>query len=499
MSLVESLPRFLASFKRFLNWEIGASILVLLAALVCAWPELRGMATSSLWQDELYSIEHYSSKGPLFTMTHYTFANNHIFFNLLNSITPGTKRFEPLRARFWSFIFLSLTVSVILISQISAGRPFQGSLQLFLLLANLPLLDLLLQARGYGFLAFAAISCTVLTWIYFRKPSPLPLIGLPVVIWLGTWTVPTFGLFGAALLLTLLLYTRDWRWLPAGGCTFAAILLVYWPVRASFLEIARTYAFVWGKEFGDWNAVGDVLSTYFLFGAASWFTLLVSALLIVGVSCHFSRSAEDRASLCVGLSVLITFIACLAMETAARRTVAYTVIPLAFVAVTLYGHFFRRLAFPSLRIFVTTTLVLAALAFSAHLHSTFRFLPIEAWRETARQIETRFPKATEVVARFRPQWLQVYLSPNYPMTGRFDLAKFRSGRQIVVDSSFPLAQENASQAAKARFPISLLPPGYRTETVPQRRGGAQKIYFSGFIRGDSPASVGGADEPAPRR
>jgi hypothetical protein len=481
MSFLESLPGFPASPRRFLNWEIGASILVLAAGLVCAWPELRGMATTSLWQDELYSIEHYSSKGPLFTMTHYTFANNHIFFNLLNSITPGKNRFEPLRARFWSFIFLSLTITVILISQVSTGQPFLGSLQVFLLLANIPLLDLLLQARGYGFLAFAALTCTVLTWRYFRHPSLLPLIGLPLMIWLGTWTVPTFGMFGATLLITLLLYTRDWRWLPAGACACAAILLVYWPVRASFLEIARTYASIWGKEFRDCNAVSDVLSTYFLFGAANWFTFLVSALLIVGVTRHFSRSAETKTSLCVGLSVLVTFSVCLAMETAARRTVAYTVIPLGFVAVTLFGHFLRHIAFPPTRIFVTTIVVLAALAFSAHLRRTFRFVPIEAWRETAREIENRFPKGTEIVARFRPQWLGVYLSSNYPVTRQFDLAKFSCGRQIVVDSSFSLAQQNTGEGIGTDFPVSLLPPGYRTATVPQQRGDMQKIYFSKSI------------------
>ena len=47
MSSVESRPRFLASPHLFLNWEIGATILLLAAAFVCAWPEVRGMATAS--------------------------------------------------------------------------------------------------------------------------------------------------------------------------------------------------------------------------------------------------------------------------------------------------------------------------------------------------------------------------------------------------------------------------------------------------------------------
>jgi hypothetical protein len=46
-----------------INWEIGATIIVLAAAFVCAWPEVRGMAKTSLWQDELWTIARFSSKG----------------------------------------------------------------------------------------------------------------------------------------------------------------------------------------------------------------------------------------------------------------------------------------------------------------------------------------------------------------------------------------------------------------------------------------------------
>jgi hypothetical protein len=89
-----------------INWEIGATIIVLAAAFVCAWPEVRGMAKTSLWQDELWTIARFSSKGTFNTLTNYN-ANNHIFFNLLNPLTPG-KPFEPARARLWSFLSVTL-------------------------------------------------------------------------------------------------------------------------------------------------------------------------------------------------------------------------------------------------------------------------------------------------------------------------------------------------------------------------------------------------------
>ena len=73
-----------------------------------------------------------------------------------------------------------------------------------------------------------------------------------------------------------------------------------------------------------------------------------------------------------------------------------------------------------------------------------------------------------MVAQFRPQWLTIYLSADYPLTKQFDMAKFMAGKQIVVDSSF---------WRKDRFQIDNLPQGYALKTVPQRRGEKQTIYF----------------------
>jgi hypothetical protein len=70
--------------------------------------------------------------------------------------------------------------------------------------------------------------------------------------------------------------------------------------------------------------------------------------------------------------------------------------------------------------------VVAVVAWILILQSrrTFHFLPIEAWLETLNRVEERFPRRVEVVARFRRQWLKAYLSGNYPITNKIDLAKF---------------------------------------------------------------------------
>ena len=461
-----------------MNWEIGATILVLAAALVSAWPELQGMTTASLWQDELFSIEQYSSKGPLFVITHYHEANNHILFNLINSLTPGEDRFNPFFARFWSFAFVLLTVVLAMTAWGLAGLPFLGSLQVFLLLANMRNIDLLLQARGYGLLALIALSCALLTWDYFLQKSLFPLLVLLLLVWLGSWTVPTFAFFGGSLLLVLFIYSRDWRWLPGGAAALIGIIAAYWPVHRSLFENRQDLHCLLGQGIRKLERhqrhANSLLSLWngqlvYLFGLHD--------------SPHRRRSSSlsspaNKAALCLGLAVLTTFILCLKMETAAKRTVAFLVVPLGFIALNLLRGCLRNDLRPRLAIAMTSGITAATIALALYLHATYRFIPIEAWRETARMIEKQFPKGTQVVATFRSRWIRIYLSDDYPIVKQLDKALFTARKQIVVDSSFALPQENAGQASQSRFPVKTLPLGYRMETVPQIRGGSQRIYFS---------------------
>ena len=455
------------SSPRWLTLELIIALLLVIVASIYAWPEIKGMATSSLWQDELYTIDRFSSRGPKYVMTNYN-ANNHIVFNILNSLTTGKHPFQPFSARFWSFICLILTVALTLFYYTAAHRPFDGGAQLFLFLANLPALDLALQARGYGFLAFAAVLCTVIAWQYFRRPSLMALVALPLVVWLATWTVPTFIFFGGGLLLTMFVYTRDRRWLVSGVCALLAIVLAYWPVHGALLRSFNGYSKDWGKPFASWSAISDLLSTYLLFGTASWVTFLIAILAVIALCRKRVRDAKVKTSVCAGCSTLIALVISLKMETPPLRTVAYLATPIAFIFVTVMTAPFREGTLQRFRLHMMTAVALAAFAFALQSGKKFHFRPIEAWLETAHRIEEGFPKGTEVVARFRPEWLRVYLSGSYPIVQDLDVAKFRAGRQIVVDSSFWV---------KSRFPLNTLPRGYGVDTVPQRRGrGVQRIY-----------------------
>jgi hypothetical protein len=453
--------------RRFFHLPCLAASLMLAATFLCVWPEVRGMASTSLWVDELYSIKEYSAKGPSFTMTHYI-PNNHIFFNLLNSLTPGRDRFNPLRARLWSVVFVALAFLIIIVSQALAGQLFEGSFQSFLFLANLANLDLILQARGYSVLAFAALLCIILTWDYFRRPSLVPFVGMALAVWVGAWSVPIFLFFGGALFSVLLIYSRDWRWLVSGAFALALIGLVYWPVRNAVLESARSYGGEWGTEFKTWAAIGDIFSRYLCFRVSDWLTFLIVTLVTVAFLSGHIKSPAEKASLCLGLAILLSFTVCLKMQTPLKRTMAFTVVPFGFIATTLLARFLRSVAPRWQRLGIMFGITIAALVFAGHVQKTFHFVPMEAWLETARTIERRFPKGTEVAAQFRPELLSLYLSPDYPMTKQFDPAKFMAAKQIVVDSSF---------MPERRFQINQLPRGYAETPVRQRRGGKQTIYF----------------------
>lgn len=447
--------------------ELIISLLLSVAGLICAWPEIKGMATSSLWQDELYTIDEFSSHGAKFVLTHYN-TNNHILFNLLNSFHARKDRYHPTLARSWSFVFATLAVAAAIGYHAWRRRLFEGSAQVFLLLANIRMLDLILQARGYGFLALAALLCSIIAWHYFRFESTLALVALPIVVFLGTWTVPTFVVFGGSLIVAILVYSRDLRWFVSGASALLAIGIAYWPVHSYLQRDITAYAGLYGREFATWNAINDLFSTFLFFGSGAWLTLLLLVLVIVRLSRSQPRRPRGKASVCLGFCILFTLVVVLKMQTPPERTVAYLVVPFAFVLITVIAEPLREAGASRAWLGTMIFTLVAALAFTWHFHRTFHFLPIEAWRETAQKVEAQFPEGTEVVATFRSERLKPYLNDDYPIVQKLDARKFTAGQQVVVDSAF---------WSKARFPTQVLPKGYQTETVPQRRGGMQRIYF----------------------
>ena len=223
-----------------------------------------------------------------------------------------------------------------------------------------------------------------------------------------------------------------------------------------------------GKGVSDWSAIGSIFSTYFVFGAASWATFLVVTAILVVFLLGRVETAADRASLCLGLAILLTFTACLRMETPMKRTVAFLVVPFGFIMITVFAKLLRAQRLRGVRLPIVYGTAIVALACSSYVFLTFRYVPYEAWLETARKVENSFPRGTEVFAPFRANWLRVYLAKDYPVTERIDQAKCIAGKQIVVDSA---------PTARQLYQTDQLPKGYTVLAVPQRLGRKQRIYY----------------------
>ena len=61
-------------------------VLVVIITYVNNWSQK--MASHSLWTDEIYTVSHFSSRGPLTALTDYHAPNNHIFFNFSQLTIP---------------------------------------------------------------------------------------------------------------------------------------------------------------------------------------------------------------------------------------------------------------------------------------------------------------------------------------------------------------------------------------------------------------------------
>ncbi|HUU03109.1 MAG TPA: hypothetical protein VM425_16875 [Myxococcota bacterium] len=456
--------------------EVVASLLMIGFALTFLLPFVKVMSTSSLWNDELYSIMHFSSRGVIRTLTDYHVPNNHIFFNLLNALTPGSASFNPLRARIWSFIFVAASMLIGTIAFARRGRFFEGSLFFLVMAVNQSLLDLTLQARGYGLLCFCVVTTSLLVLSYLHNSGNLSLVLISLLTILGTWTIPTYIFFSGTLMLILFFQDRKPKLLVAGIITLLVVIALYAPVWSDLYNQTSTYSDNWGYQYGSWGAVCKTIRKYFLspfFGiafAADWNVYFF----LLGVVTFPVIIWKPRDSTVQGVRILLiavfVFLAiCRIMKTPAIRTTSFVVLPLAICLLIRFGNILRSSRVAILRPLV---FIIAATFFSLHSFNRarhFRFKPIENWMGVARFIERTFPKGTEISASFRNYYLRVYLDPAYMITKKFEQKKFAAGRQVCVDGDF---------FAKERFdPTEFSPSGIEIR-IPQRRGEFQKVCLS---------------------
>ncbi|MCB2216866.1 hypothetical protein [Desulfofustis glycolicus] len=431
------------TFSRFiLVVEVICSILVTIFVLTYLGTWIAKMSTSSLWTDEIYTIEKFSSQEPVSSLTDYHAANNHILFNVFNSLLPGSASFDPFRARILSFL------AVISSTILSLGFFFRrqwfaaGALTLVALTNSWPHLVLMLEARGYGLVVFWGVVLSYSVVSYLSKGGIPALSGAVAAGVLGTMTIPTFGFFAMPLLVLLALKRRCKLVILAILAGFGFVAALYLPLLPQLLEIKEGYSDKWGAEYSSVKAVVSTLTDY-LFPEASM-TVILLVLMSIAIIAFFPwwklnglETVENWKP--ISYSIIIFFAICLILETPAVRTTAFIVLPITIMLLSVFSvivnlniwiRFGWVVAFTVLSIMICYDYV-----YKHEILNTY-YRPKENWKGTADLIQNVFSSEDIVIFNnFRTKYLQKYLPDDYLFVEEFSLQDYQLGALVVVDSN----------------------------------------------------------------
>lgn len=415
-----------------------AALLLVASAVAYLAVFVRAMSTTSLWTDELTSVQEFSGRGPLVVVTDYHDPNNHVFFNLLNSLLPGRASVAPARARVLSFLCVAGLLGLSYGFFARRGRALLGGLLAWVLVVNRELLDLCLQARGYGLAALLALALSLAVLRFVDEGGSRALPWIPLTAVLGTWTLPTFGFFAAPLLLLLAVTERRRAVVLAGAAAGAGVLLAYLPILPELLAQNRVYAAKWGRAYGSAGAVLETLRTYLLrprplFGEGAAFAALLGLATVPWLLSGEERR-RSRGALLLVASSFAFFAACLSLGTPIIRSTSFVVVPLAVGSAVLLGVLADR---PLARKPARAAGVLAAVLLAVYggvKARRFDFVPLERWKDVAELTAETFPQETRYHVTYVPWLLDGYLRPGFRSLQELDATAFQDGRQVVLDT-----------------------------------------------------------------
>jgi hypothetical protein len=440
--------------------ELVTSVAIAAACLPYLFDGLHEAATFSLWIDEITSVSSYSGRGPWTTVTTYREANNHIFFNLLNSITPGAGSFDPLHARLWSIIAVLATLALVGF-ELGRRRWFlAAALFMFVVTINHDLLELSLQARGYGILLFCATAAGLWVMRFVETRRRRWLVALAVIVVVGTWTVPTFVFFGGAVWLGLLVWDRSARVLRYGAATLGAIVLAYLPVQQQLRSQEATYAQQFGRSYDRISDVWETIHTYLPLHLPGVFAVV--AFVVIGAAVALARPSLLDARRWVPASSWVLlgacagfFAGCRILQTPLVRTTAFVVAPLALALLAPAAELIRRPGFEVIRPTAAITAALLLVPTGLAYGKDHKFVPVEQWKSAGAYVATTFPDGTPVYNQRTPGAVSAYLSHRDRLTRTFDVDALRDGRLVVVDLR-ELKAPDSSEVATATIMPSLV-------------------------------------------
>jgi hypothetical protein len=467
------------------------------------------MATTGLWTDEIASVRDFRSAGLWTSLTHYPVPNNHIFFNALNSLIDWPDPYAPLAARGLSLTAMASVFSIGVIFLALRRSFLEAGLFAHLLFMNPELVDLGLQARGYGLLALLTLALSLFARDHVRHPERARgSLGMATAAVLGIWTVPTFVLFALPVMAFSLL--RSWharvlraRDLGIAVGSAAVTLLVHWPVADQMIEIQRIYARDWGTQFGSIDAVFEGLREYLLHEgtlvlgpndtAIALWCVAVCALVFAphrrdalgppdrpdeppGVRERRIRSRLGAAPLPAELDadqaaarvllggVIGSIVLALLLETPPVRTIAPLVVAIVFAACLALGTKLPPIECRRARAWAALVLGLVLLPHDDRQVERFGFTPMESHLDVARFIDRALPGESAIAVPFRPDDLAVYLRKPH----RFAPGLAPAPAAVVHNGIDP----DPAIASLVRD------PRYVAIRFPQRRAGHQTLYVA---------------------
>jgi hypothetical protein len=430
------------------RYERVIALLLVLVVLPFIGLYFYGMATSSLWTDELGSVKFFFARGPLVAATDYSLARNHIFFSVLNSLLPGCDSVQPFRARVLSFLFAALTGGTIL--QYFWGKKWwlEGALFFWVWGMNGGLLQQSLEARGYGLVCLLTLWSGLCLYEYATSGRRSWFAWLVVCGVLGIYTLPSYVLFVGPLMVFAAVLQRDRKalwWIAAGA---AATGLLYAPVVKQVVKVAGMYKSHYGEQYGSLDAV---LKTFrdFVCPAPNWVLLFLIGLSMAIPFCIRDKK-NARVSWALTGAVYLFLAACLWLRTPPVRTTCFVLFPLGLSAVLLLRE---RVLYPRLLPVGLAVLAIAAVGASMVGIQQFQLVPDENWSEPTALIEAAFPPFTIVDISDQAEGVSYYIDQDKYRLSMADRKSIRGplflGRSPIVSGRWkeqrtPLPQISAT-------------------------------------------------------
>ncbi|MCC6128802.1 MAG: hypothetical protein IT186_02640 [Acidobacteria bacterium] len=455
-------------------FEIVSFWVVVLSAVPFVFQYMRAMATTSLWNDEIYTILNHSGKGPVSVLTDYS-SNNHLLINLLNSLFPGRTSFDPLRMRGISLLAVTFTLAGILRFFWRRRLYLPGAAVFVAVGLNRDLLDLCLQGRGYGLALLLALGATAAFLDAYEAPSQTNLLMWAGTSILGSVSIVTFGFWAAPLWAILLLRCRDSRVVIAALLVGAGVLVFHAGVLDQMIALQLAgYGERFGYQYGNWASVAETARLYILGalgsmgpradGLAAALSLGFLAVLMVQTDTERAATRAPRALL---LSAGLFLVFCLTLRTPLVRTTSFICMPVLIGCAMAMEPAYRERH--GIRRLLAATLVLLAIPAGIVKALRFEFVPIETWKETGVWIERIFPAGLPVRASVAADYLEGYVASGR-LTPGFDERWFVEGSLVVAETPRIESERRDIPSVNSASIVHL--------RIAQRRNGAQTLHFA---------------------